>query len=99
MIYNLTPFTTLLTDQTPNAGVWKERIEYFFNNEEYDPELQDLYYDRLLREIEDVKFFFDTSVSIFKEKVVISSLVGMSLPIYVKKGEGNYTLALNINSV
>lgn len=51
MYYNLNPILSLLREETPNADTWKSRIEYFFNNEDYDPELQDWYYDTLLSNI------------------------------------------------
>lgn len=58
-MYNLTPFTTLLTENVPSADVWRERITSFFHNEEYDAELQDWYYDRLINSIYEVKHLLD----------------------------------------
>lgn len=55
MIYNLSPFLNLLTYQVPSAETWRERFTSFFNNEEYDGDLQDWYYDRLISNIDEVK--------------------------------------------
>lgn len=55
MKYNLTPFLTLLTERVPNADVWRERFTSFFNNEDYDPELTDWYYDKLINNVWDVE--------------------------------------------
>lgn len=55
MIYNLSPILNLLTPALPNADVWRERIQSFFSNKEYDAELQDWYYDKLISNIQEVK--------------------------------------------
>ena len=55
MIYNLSPLQTLLNDRVPNANVWKERFDSFFSNEDYDSELQDWYYDKLINNIDEVQ--------------------------------------------
>lgn len=71
MIYNLSPILNLLTDQIPNADVWKERLTSFFGNEEYDGELQDWYYDKLINNIREVKtllsggYFVDSYTGLF----------------------------------
>ena len=54
MIYNLSPITNLLTADLPNRDVWRERIQSFFNNQEYDADLQDWYYDKLINNISEV---------------------------------------------
>lgn len=70
-MYNLTPFTSLLTENVPSANIWRERITSFFTNEEYDAELQDWYYDNLLNNIDDMKrllnrgFFVDSYTGLF----------------------------------
>lgn len=71
MKYNLTPFTTILTENVPSADVWKDRITSFFINEEYDPELQDRYYDVLINNFYEVKnlinrgYFVDSYTGLF----------------------------------
>lgn len=91
MIYNLSPITSFLTERTPNAGVWKERIEYFFNNEDYNAELQDLYYDRLLRDIEEVGFFFNAGT-------IIDSYTGLfSFPLEHVEACHSFNVALFIS--
>ena len=52
--YNLTPIVSLLTDRVPNNETWKERITSFFENTDYDPVLQDWYYDKLISNIYEV---------------------------------------------
>jgi hypothetical protein len=54
MIYNLSPITNLLTPDLPNRDVWRERIQSFFHSQEYDAELQDWYYDKLISNISEV---------------------------------------------
>lgn len=55
IFYNLSPILTLLTESVPNAEIWKDRFNFFFNNEEYDEELTDWYYDKLINNIREVK--------------------------------------------
>lgn len=70
-MYNLTPFTTLLTENVPSADTWRERITSFFTNEEYDAELLDWYYDKLINNYYEVKrlldngFFVDPYTGLF----------------------------------
>lgn len=54
MIYNLTPVLSLLNEHVPSALAWRDRIPAFFNNEDYDPNLQDWYYDQLITNIAEV---------------------------------------------
>lgn len=54
MIYNLSPILNLLTSDLPNRDVWHERIVFFFDNQEYDADLQDWYYDKLISNISEV---------------------------------------------
>jgi hypothetical protein len=56
MIYNLSPILNLLTPERPNAEIWRERIQSFFANEEYDADLQDWYYDTLIKNIGEIDF-------------------------------------------
>lgn len=58
MIYNLSPILNLLTPDRANADIWRERIQSFFTNEEFDPELQDMYYDVLLKNLQFVDYLF-----------------------------------------
>lgn len=58
MTYNLSPILSLLNENTPNAEVWRDRITSFFSNEEYDSELQDWYYDKLINYTYEVSSFF-----------------------------------------
>lgn len=55
MIYNLSPIHNLITDNTPNGDVWASRIHYFFNQPDFEPELTDWYYDKLINNIAEVK--------------------------------------------
>lgn len=48
MIYNLSPLLNILTPEIPNRKVWEEKIVSFFENKDYDPALQDWYYDTLV---------------------------------------------------
>lgn len=57
MYYNLNPLLNLLTPERPNAQNWRERIQWFFDNEEYDGELQDQYYDILINSVQDFDYF------------------------------------------
>lgn len=71
MIYNLSPLTSLLTEKIPNADVWKNRILDFFDNQEYDPALQDWYYNKLIDNIGEVNsllsggYFVDPYTGLF----------------------------------
>lgn len=71
MNYNLSPFIGLLDENTPNTEIWKQRFESFFYNEEYDPELQDWYYNKLLDNISETKnilrggYFVDPYTGLF----------------------------------
>jgi len=51
MIYNLSPILNLLSKEDTTSQIWKERIQSFFSNAEYDSELQDFYYDALIQNI------------------------------------------------
>lgn len=70
-MYNVTPLTTLLTERVPSASIWNDRITSFFNNEEYDSELQDWYYNKLIGNIYEVEkifqngFFIDPYTGLF----------------------------------
>lgn len=91
MIYNLSPIVSLLKEDTPNAATWKSRIEYFFNNEEYDPVLQDQYYDILLSGIPAVEFCFNTTP-------VIDDYTGLfSFPSEYIQGSHSFNIALFIS--
>lgn len=71
MIYNLSPILSLLTEQVPSSDIWKERFTSFFTNEEYDGELQDWYYDKLINNIYEVNallsggYFVDPYTGLF----------------------------------
>ena len=45
---------SLLTESVPSADIWRERFTSFFSNEEYDGELQDWYYNKLIDNIGEV---------------------------------------------
>lgn len=62
MIYNLSPIFRFLSDEEPNALVWRERISLFFSNEEYDGDLQDWYYDTLLSFPLDLDYLLNNGV-------------------------------------
>lgn len=51
MIYNLNPILTLLNPDDTNSVTWKERLQSFFENPDYDPDLQDSYYNILINNI------------------------------------------------
>jgi hypothetical protein len=55
MIYNLSPILTLLTERVPAADTWRNRFISFFNNKDYDGDLRDWYYDKLLNNIREVQ--------------------------------------------
>lgn len=56
MIYNLSPVLNLLnSEEVPNRDVWHQRIQSFFDTEEYDPVLQDWYYNKLIDNVPEVK--------------------------------------------
>lgn len=62
MIYNLSPFFKFLSPENTNSKVWKERITSFFDNQEYDGELQDWYYDKLLSNLEEVDYYLNKGI-------------------------------------
>ena len=64
MKYNLSPILTTLTERVSNADVLRERIASFFANEEYDAELQDWYYNKLIDNISEVKSILNAGVFI-----------------------------------
>lgn len=50
---------TLLTERVPSADTWRNRFTSFFNNEEYDGELQDWYYNKLIANIDEVRSYLE----------------------------------------
>lgn len=64
MIYNLSPILNLLTPDRTNASVWRERIQSFFTNEEYDAELQDWYYDILISNLGEIDYLFNVGIMV-----------------------------------
>lgn len=90
-MYNLTPLTTLLTEKVPSADIWHERITSFFNNEEYDSELQDWYYDKLINTMWETK-------EILNRGFVVDSYTGLfSFPSYEIEGSHSFNLAFFIS--
>lgn len=71
MTYNISPFLAILTDKIPNAEIWKNKFTSFFQNKEYDPVLQDWYYDKLIDNISEVQktleagYFVDSYTGLF----------------------------------
>jgi len=59
MIYKLTPLLTLLKGRITTADTWHNRFVSIFNNEEYDSELQDWYYEKLISNIDEVKMYLE----------------------------------------
>ena len=64
MIYNLSPIFKFLSPENTNSKIWKERITSFFDNKEYDGELQDWYYDKLLSNPEEVDYYLNGGILI-----------------------------------
>lgn len=68
MIYNLSPLYNL---SVPNIDTWNERFSQFFSNEEYDPVLQDWYYNKLIDNMSEVEtllnagYFVDPYTGLF----------------------------------
>lgn len=92
MNYNLTPITNLLDNRIPNSNVWKDRIESFFGNEEYDSELQDWYYNALITNTKDV-------VGILSSGQLIDSYTGLfSFDTLTAKYNHTFNVALFISS-
>ena len=69
-MYNLNPILNLLSGTVPNSQVWKERLTSFFNNDEYDPKLQDQYYDGLIKNVYEVE-------QLLKNGTVIDQYTGL----------------------
>ena len=91
MIYNLNPFLTLLDESVPNAGVWRERFVSFFNNQEYDPELMDWYYNKLINSFHDVEV-------LLKSGCLVDSYTGLfSFDNPEVEGAHSFNLALFIS--
>lgn len=62
MIYNLSPIFKFLSPENTNSKIWQERITSFFDNQEYDGELQDWYYDKLLSNTDEVDYYLNGGI-------------------------------------
>lgn len=85
MIYNLSPIFKFLSEEEPNALVWRERISSFFTNTEYDGKLQDWYYDTLLSFPGELDYLFNRGV--FTDEY--TGLFSFSAPIVNEKHSFN----------
>lgn len=89
MIYNLSPIFKFLSPDNTNSKVWKERITSFFENQEYDGELQDWYYDKLLSNLEEVDFYLNKGILVDE----YTGLFSLDSPYIAGTGSHSFNLA------
>lgn len=91
MIYNLSPVFRFLSPENTNSNIWRERLTSFFENKDYDGELQDSYYDRLLNSPEDVDYLLNKGI-------LVDEYTGLfSLPSPFIEGKHSFNLAYFIS--
>lgn len=71
MHYNLSPLLSILNENVPSADTWHDRFTSFFANTDYESDLQDWYYDKLVTNVSGVSkllrngYFVDPYTGLF----------------------------------
>jgi hypothetical protein len=91
MIYNLSPIFKFLSPENANSEIWREKITSFFDNKEYDGELQDFYYDCLINNTDHIDYLLNNGI-------LVDQYTGLfSLPASGLSGKHSFNLAYFIS--